>query len=86
MNGRGDPALVAGGTQPVAGSRGPVHAEVKRGRVYDQVSRRWYKDGYAPFQLPEFITAWCLRCGNETLTISVKGAVCATCSPVTRAD
>jgi hypothetical protein len=60
--------------------------EVKRGRVYDPGTRRWYKDGYAPFQLPEFLTIWCSRCGNETLTISARGSVCATCSPPLRID
>lgn len=58
----------------------------RRGRVYDPASRRWYKDGYAPFQLPEYIAATCLRCGNDTLIIHAKGAVCGTCSPFVKGD
>jgi len=54
----------------------------KRGRVYDPATGRWYKDGYAPFQLPEYIRAWCLSCGHETLVIGPGGAYCMTCSPV----
>lgn len=54
---------------------------LRRGRVYDAASRRWYRDGYAPFQLPEFILAWCGRCGGNTLRIFRGGtALCEVCT------
>ena len=54
---------------------------LRRGRVYDAASRRWYRDGYAPFQLPEFIRADCLRCGGRgTLRIFARAALCEVCT------
>ncbi len=58
----------------------------KRGRVLDPGTRRWYKDGYAPFQLPDMITATCGRCGRDSLTITARGNYCLYCSPIVRAD
>lgn len=52
------------------------------GRVWDPRTKRWYKDGFAPFQLPEYVLAWCLLCGHETLIIARGGSYCTTCSPV----
>ena len=57
--------------------------EVKRqrGRVQDPATGRWYKDGFAPFQLPKVIVGGCLRCGGEqSLLITSAGAFCLACS------
>jgi len=51
-------------------------------RVFDPGTKRWYKDGFAPFQLPEVIKATCGRCGRDTLLIGRGGAWCASCSPI----
>lgn len=58
------------------------HGTVARGRVYDAGTGRWYKDGYAPFQLPDYIRATCGRCGSDSLVIARGGAYCMACSPV----
>lgn len=60
--------------------------ERKRGRVFDPGTRRWYKDGFAPFQLPDMIPATCGRCGQDSLTITQRGAFCVFCSPVVKGD
>ena len=52
--------------------------EYKLGRTL--CGGRWYKTGYAPCELPEYIKATCLRCGGD-LYIYPRVAVCATCSP-----
>jgi hypothetical protein len=58
--------------------------EYKRGRTLcvGPHGPRWYKTGYAPCELPEYIKATCGRCGNDTLVIFARGAVCSTCSPI----
>lgn len=62
-------------------------AEIRKGRVYDAGTGRWYRDGYAPFQLDRPIAAWCGRCNRESLTITSRGAWCVFCSPgLVRAD
>ena len=51
----------------------------RNGRVFDPASRRWYKDGYAPLQLPEVIRGECGVCGG-TLWIFARGAICRHCT------
>lgn len=51
----------------------------KRGRVYDPATRRWYKDGYAPFQLPEYIKATCGQCGGDLFAFA-NVSICRTCT------
>lgn len=58
----------------------PEHGTVHRGRVYDAETRRWYRDGFAPFQLPEFLRATCGRCGGELFVFKGGAAICRRCS------
>lgn len=52
----------------------------RNGRVLDPTTQRWYKDGYAPFQLPEFIRATCARCGGELFIFMTGTAICRYCT------
>lgn len=45
-------------------------------RVLDPVVKRWYKDGYAPFQLPGSITMFCGLCAQHTLVVTATGSHC----------
>ena len=58
--------------------------ERKGGRVRDPGNGQWYRDGFAPFQLPEVLRAECGLCGG-LLLIGRGGAWCARCS-VKRTD
>ena len=56
-----------------------------RGRVFDH--GRWYRDGFAPFQISGPLTMTCGSCGQDTLVVfSDTLAVCAICSPVLIGD
>jgi hypothetical protein len=57
-----------------------VMIERKRGRVLDPGTGRWYKDGFAPFQLMRPIPATCSRCGGEA-RIYPAGLACVNCTP-----
>lgn len=56
------------------------------GWVRDPRTGRRYRDGYAPWQLPDMIAAHCGRCGRESLTITARGAFCVFCSPGLKVD
>jgi len=50
---------------------------IERGRAYDPGTKRWYKDGFAPWQLISAIEdAYCGFCGYQTLTITAQSATC----------
>lgn len=51
----------------------------RRGRVFDPGTGRWYKDGFAPFQLPEVIRATCGQCGGD-LFIFARVSICRRCT------
>ena len=55
---------------------------IRRGRVFDPGTGRWYRDGYAPSQLPDFIRADCAKCGGTgTLRIfRTNVALCEVCT------
>jgi len=55
--------------------------ERKRGRVLDPGTGRWYRDGFAPFQLLRPIAATCGACGGR-LTIYPAGSACENCTPL----
>lgn len=57
-----------------------IERQARRGRVYDPATRRWYRDGLAPFQLPEFLRAVCGRCGGELFIFRGGAAICRHCS------
>lgn len=56
------------------------NASRRNGRVWDAASRRWYKEGFAPFQLPDFIRAECGRCGSNLFIFRGGTAICRQCS------
>ena len=38
---------------------------IKRGKAWDPNTQRWYKDGFAPFQLSPVLVEDCLACGGK---------------------
>lgn len=64
----------------------PEHGATHRGRVYDAGTRRWYRDGFAPFQLPEFLRMTCGRCGGDLFIFKGGTAICRRCSYGERED
>lgn len=50
---------------------------VAKGRAWDPLSNRWYKDGYAPWQLASVLVTDCIQCGGtECLYITSESAEC----------
>ena len=56
------------------------NAERRGGRVYDPGTRRWYREGYAPFQVPDFLRAECAVCGGDLYIFRGGAAICRRCT------
>ena len=52
---------------------------IRRDRVYDPHTRRWYKAGYSPAELMRPIEGICAACGSDA-TLYPSGLYCPTCS------
>jgi hypothetical protein len=52
----------------------------RNGRVYDPGTRRWYKDGFAPFQLPEYHVMTCGECGGTLYAFRTGVNICRQCT------